>query len=116
WEVPPNSLERTMAPRALYQRLCHQLQVCMPGLGVWPTRRLALVVTGLLLARHAALPRLAAQLRRVTPGAKADSIERRLRRILAHAEWDTSAIFEAFARSSLRHLPPGRCVLILDDT
>ena len=56
-----------MAPRALYQRLCQQLQACMPGLGVWPTRHLALVVTGLLLARHAALPRLAAQLRRVTP-------------------------------------------------
>ena len=92
-----------MAPRALYQRLCQQLQACMPGLGVWPTRHLALVVTGLLLARHAALPRLAAQLRRVTPGAQADSIERRLRRILAHAEWDTTAIFEAFARASVRH-------------
>ena len=105
-----------MAPRALYQRLCQQLQACMPGLGVWPTRHLALVVTGLLLARHAALPRLAAQLRRVTPGAQADSIERRLRRILANTEWDTSAIFEAFARASLRHLPRGRCVLLLDDT
>ncbi len=70
----PNPLERTMAPRALYQRLCQQLQACMPGLGVWPTRRLALVVTGLLLARHAALLRLAAQLRRVTPTAQADSI------------------------------------------
>src|SRR6266700_2243666 len=62
-----NPLEQTMAPRALYQRLCQQLQACMPGLGVWPTRRLALIVTGLLLARHAALPRLAAQLRRATP-------------------------------------------------
>ena len=105
-----------MAPRALYQRLCQQLQACMPGLGVWPTRRLALIVTGLLLARHAALPRLAAQLRRVTPTAQADSIERRLRRILAHTEWDTTAIFEAFARASVRHLPRGRCVLLLDDT
>ena len=43
WEVPPNPLELTMAPRALYQRLCQRLQACMPGLGVWPTRRLALV-------------------------------------------------------------------------
>src|SRR5438093_9603049 len=116
WETLPHPLERTMAPRALYQRLCQQLQACMPDLGVWPTRRLALIVTGLLLARHAALPRLAAQLRRVTPGAQADSIERRLRRILAHTEWDTTAIFEAFARASLRHLPRGRCVLLLDDT
>ena len=105
-----------MAPRALYQRLCHQLQACVPDLGVWPTRRLALVVTGLLVARHTALPRLAAQLRRVTPGAQADSIERRLRRILAHTDWDTTAIFEAFARASVRHLPRGQCVLVLDDT
>ena len=105
-----------MAPCALYQRLCHQLQACVPGLGVWSTRRLALLVTGLLLARHSALPRLAAQLRRVTPRAQADSIERRLRRILAQSEWDTSAMFEAFARASVRHLPAGRCVLVLDDT
>jgi hypothetical protein len=105
-----------MAPCALYQRLCHQLQACVPGLGVWSTRRLALLVTGLLLARHTALPRLAAQLRHVTPTAQADSIERRLRRMLAQSEWDTSAIFEGFARASLRHLPAGRCVLVLDDT
>lgn len=105
-----------MAPRALYQRLYQQLQACVPTLGVWPTQRLALIVTGLLLARHTALPRLAAHLRRVTPTAQADSIERRLRRILAHTEWDTPAIFEAFARASVRHLPPGQCVLMLDDT
>lgn len=105
-----------MAPRGLYQRLCQRLQVCAPHLGVWSTRRLALLVTGVLLARHTALPRLAAQLRRVTPDAQADSIERRLRRILAEADWDAAAIFEAFARAGLRRLPPGRCVLILDDT
>jgi len=105
-----------MAPRALYQRLCDQLQVCVPQLGVWSTRRLALLVTGILLARHTALPRLAAHLRRVTPGAQADSIERRLRRMLANADWDSSSIFEAFVRVSLRHLPAGRCILLLDDT
>jgi hypothetical protein len=92
------------------------LQACVPELGVWPTRRLALVVTGLLVARHTALPRLAAQLRRVTPTAQPDSIERRLRRTLAHTKWDTTAVFEAFARASVRHLPRGRCVLLLDDT
>ena len=64
-----------MPPRLLYQRLCLQLQVCIPGLGVWPRKRLALLVTGLLLARHTALPRVAAHLRRVTPTAQADSIE-----------------------------------------
>ena len=105
-----------MAPRALYQRLYQHLQACVPDLGVWPTRRLALVVTGLLVARHTALPRLAAQLRRVTPTAQPDSIERRLRRTLAHTKWDTTAVFEAFARASVRHLPRGRCVLLLDDT
>jgi Transposase DDE domain len=105
-----------MAPRALYQRLYQHLQACVPGLGVWPTRRLALVVTGLLVARHTALPRLAAQLRRVTPTAQPDSIERRLRRTLAHTKWDTTAVFEAFARASVRYLPRGRCVLLLDDT
>src|ERR1044071_6807795 len=116
WEVPHNPLELTMAPRALYQRLCQQVQACMPGLGVWPTRRLALVVTGLLLARHAALPRLAAQLRRVTPGAQADSIDRLLHCIPPYPEWDTTAIFDAFARAPVPHLPRGRGVLLLDDT
>jgi hypothetical protein len=105
-----------MAPRVLYQRLCAQLQACVPHLGVWSTRRLALLVTGLLLARHTALPRMAAQLRRVAVTTQADSIERRLRRILAHAAWATPEVFEAFARVSLQHLPAGRCVLVLDDT
>jgi hypothetical protein len=105
-----------MAPRVLYQRLCEHLQACVPDLGVWSTRRLALVVTGLLLARHTALPRLAAQLRRVTSTTQADSIERRLRRILAQADWDVPSVFEAFVRVSLQHLPAGRCVLVLDDT
>jgi hypothetical protein len=75
-----------------------------------------LLVIGVLLARHTALPRLAAQLRRVTPSAQSDSIERRLRRILAHTDWNISAIFEGVVRASLTHLPAGRCVLILDDT
>src|SRR5260370_871254 len=88
-----------MRPCVLYQRLCQQLRVCAPQLGVWPTRRLALLVTGLLLARHTALPRLAAQLRRVTPTAHTDSIERRLRRILAQTEWNAPAIFEGLARA-----------------
>ena len=105
-----------MPPRVLYQRLCQQLEVCVPQLGVWSRRRLALLVTGLLLARHSALPRLAAQLRRVTPSAHADSIERRLRRILAYSDWNVSVIFESVARVSLRRLPVGRCVLVLDDT
>jgi hypothetical protein len=105
-----------MAPRVLYQRLCVQLQTCVPHLGVWSTRRLALLVTGLLLARHTALPRLAAQLRRVTSRTQADSIERRLRRMLAEATWDAPDVFEAFVRVSLQRLPAGRCVLILDDT
>jgi hypothetical protein len=105
-----------MPPCVLYQRLCQQLQACVPELGVWPRRRLALLVTGLLLARHTALPQLAARLRRVTPTAQADSIERRLRRTLAQTEWNTSAIFEGVARESVRWLPAGRCFLLLDDT
>jgi hypothetical protein len=83
---------------------------------VWRTRRLAFLITGLLLARHTALPRLAAQLRRVSPGAHADSIERRLRRILAESAWDVPAIYAAVASTSLHRLPAGRCVLVLDDT
>jgi hypothetical protein len=90
--------------------------VCLPQLGVWPTQRLALLVTGLLLARHTALPRIAAQLRRVAPRTQADSIERRLRRMLAHTAWDVPGMFEAFVRVSLASLPAGRCVLVLDDT
>jgi hypothetical protein len=105
-----------MPPCLLYQRFSQYLQRCVPHLGVWPRRRLALLVIGLLLARHTALPRLAAQLRRVSPTAQADSIERRLRRILAHSEWNVPAIFENVVRASLTNLPSGRCVLILDDT
>jgi hypothetical protein len=105
-----------MPPRVLYQRLCRQLHVCVPALGVWPRQRLALLVTGLLLARHTALPRIAAELRQVTPTAHTDSIERRLRRIMAETKWDAPAIFEGVARWSLRRLPAGRCVLMLDDT
>jgi hypothetical protein len=105
-----------MAPRVLYQRLCAHLHTCAPQLGVWSRRRLALLVTGLLLARHTALPRIAAQLRRVAPQTQADSIERRLRRILAHTEWDVPSLFEAVVRVSVQQLPAGRCVLVLDDT
>ena len=105
-----------MPPRVLYQRLCLRLQACVPDLGVWPRLRLALLVTGLLLARHAALPRAAAQLRRVTPSAQADSIERRLRRTLADTALDAPRIFERFARASLQGLPAGRYLLLLDDT
>jgi hypothetical protein len=105
-----------MPPRVLYQRLCDHLHLCVPHLGVWPRRRLALLVTGLLLAQHTALPRVAARLRRVTPGAHADSIERRLRRVLAHTTWDTPSIFEAVVQMSVQRLPAGRCVLVLDDT
>jgi len=105
-----------VAPRQLYQRLYQHVRTCAPRLGVWPTQRLALLVTGLLLARHTALPRLAARLRKVTPTAHADSIERRLRRILADTDWDAPRIFEAVVRVSLQRLPAGRCVLVLDDT
>jgi hypothetical protein len=105
-----------MPPCVLYQRLCQRLRECVPELGVWPRQRLALLVTGLLLARHTALPRIAAQLRRVTPTAQTDSIERRLRRIVAQTDWNVPTIFEGVARLSLRRLPPGRCVLLLDDT
>jgi Transposase DDE domain len=105
-----------MPPCLLYQRLCQQLQRCVPRLGVWPRRRLALLVTGLLLARHSTLPRVAARLRQVTPSARADSIERRLRRMLADSTWNVAAIFEGVVRPSLANLPAGRCVLILDDT
>src|ERR1700724_1205172 len=104
-----------MPPRVLYQRLCQQLHACVPDLGVWSRRRMALLVTGLLLARHTALPRLAAQLRRVTPTAQADSIERRLPRTPADPTCETS-VFAHMARTSLRELPAGRCLLLLDDT
>src|SRR5213592_2370200 len=105
-----------MAPRLLYQRLCSQLRTCAPQLGVWPRRRLALLVTGLLLARHTALPRLAAQLRCVSRTTHADSIERRLRRTLGVAEFETARVFEHVARASLRKLAAGQYLVLLDDT
>lgn len=105
-----------MPPRLLYQRLYQHVLVRAPALGVWHCRRLALLVTGLLLARHTALPRLAAQLRRVTQTAHADSIERRLRRTLAETDFGSSQVFEHIACASLSKLRPGRYLLILDDT
>src|SRR6478609_1170342 len=86
-----------MPPRVLYQPLCQQFLACAPALGVWPRRRLALLVTGLLLARHTALPRVAAQLRRVSGTTHADSIERRLRRTLNVTEFETARVFEHVA-------------------
>src|SRR4029079_18725254 len=115
-ESQPTLWSCPMPPRVLYQRLCQQLQVCVPTLGVWPRRRLALLVTGLLLARHVALPRVAAQLRRVSGAAQADSIERRLRRTLAETEFEASRVFEHVARASLRTLAPGRYLLLLEET
>jgi hypothetical protein len=53
--------------------------------------------------------------RRVIPTAQADSIERRLRRTLADTTFETS-VFAQLARTSLRELPAGRCLLLLDDT
>ena len=105
-----------MPPQVLYQRLCQHFLICAPTLGVWPSRRLALLVTGLLLARHTALPQLAARLRPVTRTALADSIERRLRRTLNVTTFETSQVFEHVARASLRKLAPGRYLLLLDDT
>lgn len=105
-----------MPPRVLYQRLCQQFLACAPALGVWPRRRLAFLVTGLLLARHTALPRVAAQLRRVSRTTQADSIERRLRRTLGVTEFESSHVFEHVARNSLRKLMPGRYLVLLDDT
>jgi hypothetical protein len=85
--------------------------------GVWPARRFALLVLGLLVAQDVALPRLAARLRPVTPRAVADSIERRLRRALGDGRLDdTDALFVPLARHALRRLPAGRCCLLLDDT
>src|SRR5260370_27085909 len=86
------------------------------GVGGWPRRRLSLLVTALLAARHTALPRLAAQLRRVSRTTHADSIERRLRRTLGVTEFETAQVFEHVARASLRKLAPGRYLLLLDDT
>src|SRR6202171_1415528 len=113
--IYPTQMELPMPPCVLYQRLCQQLQACVPELGVWSRRRLALLVTGLLLAPHTAFPRVAAHLRRVTPTAQTDSIERRLRRILAQTEWNTPAIFEGGAGASLRGLPPGAGGLMVGD-
>lgn len=88
-----------------------------PTLGIWPAHRFALLVVSLLLAQTPALPRLAAQLRQVTPGALADSIERRLRRALSDA-WlsDPQVLFVPLAQQALAYLPAGPCYLLLDDT
>jgi hypothetical protein len=53
----------------------------------------------------------------VTPGAQADSIERRLRRALGDGRLGMAdALFVPLARQALRRLPAGRCCLLLDDT
>ncbi|HUS16106.1 MAG TPA: hypothetical protein VM536_14000, partial [Chloroflexia bacterium] len=106
-----------MPPTVLYRTLVARLRAGNPAVGAWPARRFALLVVGLLLARSPALPRLAAQLRRVCPGATADSIERRLRRALGDPRLgDAEALFAPLARAALRGLPAGRCYLVLDDT
>ena len=105
-----------MSPTALYQQLVRHVRTQCPTLRAWSVPRLAVLVTGLILARHVSLPRIAAALGRIQPHTRTASVERRLRRTLADRHLTAASAFVPLARFSLRRLPGGRCLVILDDT
>ena len=79
--------------------------------------RLALFVTGMLKGRSASPAQVAKSLAQLgLTGAKAESIERRMRRLENDPEITASLCFHRFAGYYLRHGQPRELRLILDPT
>lgn len=79
--------------------------------------RLALLVSGMMGAKHASPARIAQALYRMgLQGAKAESIERQVRRIENDPEISAAICFHPFARWRLVYGRPRRLILIVDPT
>ena len=79
--------------------------------------RIALLVTGMIEAKSASPAQVAKALGRLQlTGAKAESLERRIRRLENDPELTASLCFHPFARAHLRYGHPTELLLILDPT
>jgi len=79
--------------------------------------RIALLVTGIIQAKSASPAQVAKALSRLQlTGAKAESLERRIRRMENDPELLASLCFHPFARAHLRYGHPSELILILDPT
>lgn len=79
--------------------------------------RITLLVTGMIGARSCSPAQVAKALQRMKlSGAKAESLERRIRRLENDPELDVSLCFHPFARAHLRYGRPAELLLILDPT
>jgi hypothetical protein len=105
-----------MSPRVLYRSLLTRLHTHAPALGAWGCARLALLVTGLVVARKATVPRIAAGARWASPDTTVESVERRVRRALGDRRIDDPDAFAALAEAALARLPAGRVWVLLDDS
>jgi hypothetical protein len=107
-----------MSQARLYQEVEMMLNAHLaPEVSASARRRLALLVTGMLKARHAAPARIAKAVEQLRlSAAKAESIERRIRRLSNDEQISDALCFHPFARHHLCLGQPRELVLILDPT
>lgn len=107
-----------MPPSVVYREIRHLLNEHLDPAVTESTReRLALLVTGILAAKHAAPAQVAQALHALgLSAAKAESIERRVRRIENDPQVSAAWCFHPLARERLCWGRPSALVLILDPT
>lgn len=107
-----------MSQDTLYQEVEMMLNTQIaPDVRASTRQRLALLVTGMLKARHAAPARIAKAVARLRlSDAKAESIERRIRRLSNDEQIQDVLCFHPFARHHLCLGKPRHLTLIIDPT
>jgi hypothetical protein len=88
-----------------------------PRVRAWTRARLALLVTGIIGARHASPAQVASALQRLGVSAvQPESIERRIRRLENDPHLTAALCVHPFAQAYLRWGKPAQLVLLLDST
>lgn len=107
-----------MPASEVYQEVHHLLQNCLSQeIDESSRTRLALLVTGILGAKHASPARIASALHKMgLRGAKPESLERQIRRIENDPEISAALCFHPFAQWRLLYGRPRRVFLIVDPT
>lgn len=110
--------ENIMPASQVYQEVQRLLASCLgEDIDESSRTRLALLVTGIIGARHAGPARIAQALASMgLSQAKAESIERQVRRIENDPEISAAICFHPFARWRLVYGQPRRLILIVDPT
>ena len=107
-----------MPPKQVYQKILQLLQETLTeGIDARSLERLALLVIGIIAAKHGAPAQIARALRRLRLSpAQAESLERRIRRLENDPEITAEICVHPFARWHLRYGKPQRLWLIVDAT